>query len=166
MQPSRADILRHLEENRGRSQYRHAPSAGYAVNRVVRPLGRKFGPGAKALQSQWASIVGPQWASLSKPVSMRSVKGVTTLTILAKGPAAALMSANSPRLLEQINQFLGAEAVQKIKLRQGLSMESVSMNSPPTQDPNTAPLQKQVVLSAPSTLSEALDELGKKVCKP
>lgn len=115
----KGNILTYLERNRGKPQYRHAPSAAVSANKIVRPLAKKFGPGKSALQNHWPQIIGEKWAALSRPVTIRGGREGKTLVIEAKGPAAAMMQANTGQLLGQINQFLGKGTIVKIMVKQG-----------------------------------------------
>ncbi len=160
---ARGNAMNYLEKNRGRPQYRPPPSAAKAVNRVLRPLSRKFGPGIGGLRTNWPDIIGVRWAALSKPVAMRGAKGAKTLTIEAKGPAAAMIQAQSAQLLDKINQFLGASTITKITVRQGRIQ-------PPKHPAQTSPppynhVQKTLVTDAENSLQAALDKLGA-VIKP
>ncbi|MBL4852758.1 MAG: DUF721 domain-containing protein [Robiginitomaculum sp.] len=164
---ARGNVLGYLEKNRGRPQYRPPPSAAKAVNRVLRPLSRKFGPGIGGLRINWPDIIGVRWAALSKPVAMRGSKGAKTLIIEAKGPAAAMIQAQSAQLLDKINQFLGASSVTKIITKQG----RIQPSNHPSQAPQTssAPhkdVQETLVTDEENSLQAALDKLGSVVKPP
>ena len=113
------NTLAYLQRNRGKPQYRHAPSAGRAANKVLRPLSRKFGPGVSSLRSQWPQIIGDRWAALSIPTAVRGRTGAKTLHIEVKGPAAAMLLADSAYILDRVNQYLGKGAISKIAVKQG-----------------------------------------------
>jgi len=59
-----------VETQRGRPQFRAAPSAGLSISKVMRPLARKHGGGSSAiaLEKIWPEIMGPRWSKISSPV--------------------------------------------------------------------------------------------------
>ena len=152
--------LRFLEKHRGKPQYRHAPHIAAKTSKVLRPLARKFGPGIQNIKSQWPHIVGEKWAKLSKPVSLRGPKGDKTLTIIAKGPACALLSADSANILFKLNQFLGEGTISKIRVQHG---QIVSVNPHQKPQPTSTPLQSTLDNSGENTLQAALNRLERKV---
>jgi len=156
---ARGNTLAYLQKHRGKPQYRHAPQAGRAANKILRPLARKFGPGVGSLRSHWPEIVGDKWASLSKPTAVRGSLGAKTLHIEAKGPAAALMQADSGRLLDRVNQFLGAGAIAKIMVKQG----RIRVQPKPTPSPTAPPVQEKLEPDGHDSLKTALDKLGSRV---
>ncbi len=159
---AKGNIIAFLERNRGNRQYRHAPSAGWSTNKIMRPLSKKFGPGKNALQNHWPQIIGEKWAALSKPISVRGGKDGKTLLIEAKGPAAALIQANAGQLIAKVNQFLGPNAIAKIKVKQGRIAPS-----PTTKKQEQRPADKQVCssleMSTEIRLEQALNKLGRKI---
>jgi len=155
---ARGKIISYLERNRGKSQYRHAPSAGWSANKVLRPLSKKFGPGTNTLRAHWPQIVGKKWAALSNPVTIRGEKDGKTLLIEARGPAAALIAANSGQLLAKINQFLGTDTITKLKVKQS----PIKAKPAPTV-PNANQLRPKLETGSKNSLQQALDEWGHKV---
>ena len=158
---ARGNVMEYLEKNRGRRQYRPPPSAAKAVNRVLRPLSRKFGPGITGLQINWPDIIGVRWAALSKPISLRGTKGSKTLTIEAKGPASAMLQAQSAQLLEKINQYLGAGSVTKTMVKQGRIQPAIDQT--PTSPKFRNHVQKNLATDEDNSLQAALDKLGQVV---
>jgi hypothetical protein len=166
----RGHLMGYLQRNRGKSQYRHAPSAAIAAQRVLRPLGKKFGPGTQSLKTQWPQIVGEKWASLSAPRKIQTSRTDKTLVIVAKGPAAALLSANTHQLLGKINQYLGPNSVTKIKIVQGQinppktpTQASAPKSGNTTSNTLQSPLVKRDRKADKNTLESALDKLGQKI---
>lgn len=140
-------LAQFLEQKRGRRAIRPAPRAGGAAGRIMRPLSKKFGPSTAGLSANWPDIVGPRYAKLSRPARMIGGKNGNTLLIIARGPAATLLSANSANILSKVNRFLGAEKVIRLKITQGeLAMD--------TAKPKTAP--KKIVPKRGLTPSEEL----------
>lgn len=158
----RANVLRYLEHNRGKRQYRHAPSAGWSTGKILKPLTKKFGTGRSDLQAHWSEIVGGKWAALSKPIAIRSSTTGRTLVIEAKGPAAALISANTSQLLAKINQFLGAGAITKINVKQGqIAPVKKTANRPVSKAPDK--LRSKLENSVENRLQWALNDLANKI---
>ncbi len=150
----RGRLNAYLLRNRGRQQYRHAPSAAQAASRVMRPLAKKFGAGVGTLRDHWPEIVGQKWAQLSQPHTLRGAKDAKILVIKAKGPAATLISANSDQLLAKINQFLGAGSVRTLKIIQS----RMSGDTPAASAENN--VRFPIAKPGENTLEAALDRLG------
>lgn len=109
-----------VETQRGRPQFRAAPSAGLSVNKVMRPLAKKHGGGrsAMALEKIWPEVMGPRWSKISTPVRFLGGRNGRTLIISAPGPAAALIMAQSGPIIERLNVHLGSSHVSRIKVVQ------------------------------------------------
>lgn len=161
---NRGKIIAYLEKNRGKPQFRSTPSAGMAVNRVVRPLSKKFGPGVGIVQAHWSDIVGVKWAKLSRPVAIRGHKDGKSMIIEAQGPAATLLQANSGQLLDKINQFLGANTVNKLKVQQA-SIQSFDRSPAKTAEArrDEKDMQSGLDNDGDNALQTALNKLGQKI---
>ncbi len=160
---ARGNVLDYLQKNRGRKQYRPPPSAAKAVNRVLRPLSKKFGPGINGLRTHWSEIIGERWAALSKPIALRGAKGAKTLIIEAKGPASAMLQAQSAQLLGKINQFLGAKSITKIIVKQGRiqARESGNLAATPPHKHGQKNIPTEIIpTDGENSLQAALDKLG------
>jgi len=155
---SRGNTLAYLQKHRGKPQYRHAPSASRATNKVLRPLSRKFGPGVSSLRGHWAEIIGERWAALSKPTAVRGTTGAKILHIEAKGPAAAMLQADSARILNKVNQFLGTGAISKIVIKQGRIQVTAKKPINPKE-----PTPKTLEADGNYNLKAALDNLGQSI---
>jgi len=154
----RGNTLAYLQKHRGKPQYRHAPSASRATNKILRPLSRKFGPGVSSLRNHWAEVIGERWALLSKPTAIRGTTGAKTLHIEAKGPAAAMLQADSARIRDKVNQFLGAGAINKIVVKQGrIKVNTKKPISTKKPEPKTS------TKAGDHSLQSALDNLGKSI---
>lgn len=157
---ARGNTLAYLQKYRGKAQYRHAPAAGRAANKILRPLSRKFGPGVSSLRSHWAEVVGERWALLSKPTAVRGTIGAKTLHIEAKGPAAALLQADSTKILAKVNQFLGAGAIEKIMVKQG----RIQIKPETTMTTQPSPhMYEKLETDGDDSLHVALDKLGSRL---
>ena len=89
---------------------------------VGRAAFRRFGFVQSAVVSRWPEIVGPRYANVSNPESIRfphgeKVGGVLTLAV--EGAHAPMMQHVAPTLIERVNRFFGYTAVARIQIRQG-----------------------------------------------
>ena len=168
--PERAKVERYLEARRARPQARPLPSAGLAVNRVMRPLagkGRKRGSSALALADIWPDIMGPRWSKISAPVRFRAANGRRTLVISAPGPAASLILAASGPILERLNAHLGAGSVSAIQVVQAKPKAAAETVRPkrgltPSEE---ASLHEGLTQVRGDRLKAALERLGREVIR-
>ncbi|KPP82497.1 MAG: putative RNA-binding protein [Oceanicaulis sp. HLUCCA04] len=100
--------------HRGRPAIKPPPPAGRAMAGVLRPLARAFGPGVSELDEHWAAIVGEALARWSSPEKLQA----GTLVVRARGPAAALIEAQSGIILERVAQYAG-KAPKRLRIVQG-----------------------------------------------
>jgi len=119
--PSPQEALRILSEKRTRPQRRPPPPLGRALNRTIRELDAKFGQGSGALEARWREVVGVEIAKRTEPVKLTRGRngGPSSLEIRVAGPAAAIIQHQAHEILARVNLFLGAEAVQKLRIVQG-----------------------------------------------
>lgn len=155
-----------IETQRGRPQFRAAPSAGLAISKIMRPLARKHGGGssALALEKIWPEIMGPRWSEISSPVRFLGGKNGRTLIISAPGPAASLIMAQSGPIIERLNAHLGSSHVSRIKVVQS------RMTIPPRTEPQKglAPRQESDLHEGLSDiknerLKQALEKMGRQI---
>lgn len=106
---------RYLNTRRGRGAWSGPPPVSRAVAKVMKPLSARFGPGVDALAERWTEIVGERLAGWSAPDAIRG----STLYIIAKGPAAAIIEAEAARILERVGDFAGGRAPNRLRVRQG-----------------------------------------------
>lgn len=119
--PTRDEALRILASKRTRPPHRHAPPAGRALNAFLKEMDGRFGQGAGALTARWREVVGPEIAKRTEPVKLSRGRGggASTLEIRVAGPAAAIIQHQAHEILARVNVFLGADAVQKLRIVQG-----------------------------------------------
>lgn len=160
-------ITQWLENQRGRPQYRAAPSAGYAVSKVLRPLSKKYGGGSSALALAriWPEIVGERWSKISTPVRFVYGRHGRTLVISAPGAAAALIMAASGPIIDRLNTHLGPDHVKAIKIVQTkMRMDGAKMRSTSGLRPTQAKALKDGLETVESdALKSALEKLGRGV---
>jgi hypothetical protein len=99
-----------------------ARSAGELVGDVGGPAFKRFGFVQSSIVSRWPEIVGPRYAKVSSPESIRFPHGQKSggiLTLLVQGAHAPLMQHLAPLIIERVNRFFGYAAIAKVGYRQG-----------------------------------------------
>ena len=86
------------------------------VTLLTRNIFRERGFHQASILTNWADIVGPEWASRSCPEKI-SLRGVLTLRV--DGPIALEIQHLEPQIIERIATHFGYKAVVKIHIRQG-----------------------------------------------
>ncbi|WP_026941891.1 DUF721 domain-containing protein [Hellea balneolensis] len=157
-----------LEQKRGKPQYRPAPKAGTAVNKVLKPLSKKFGGGgasAAMLSKHWPDIVGARWSKISKPVKFSGGRDGRTLIIAAPGAAATLIMSASGPIIERLNNHLGEGYIARIRVTQTkMSTESKTTIPKRGLSPREeAQLQEGLSKIENNSLKQALEKLGRGV---
>ena len=99
-----------------------ARSAGELVGDVGGLAFKRFGFVQSSIVSRWPEIVGPRYARVSSPESIRFPHGRKSggiLTLLVQGAHAPLMQHLAPLIIERVNRFFGYAAIAKVGYRQG-----------------------------------------------
>lgn len=160
-------ITHWLEHQRGRPQYRTAPSAGMAVSKVMRPLSKKYGghSSALALSRIWPEIVGERWSKISTPLRFTTGRNGRTLVISAPGAAAALIMAASGPIIDRLNTHLGPGHVKAIKIVQTkMRTDGAKVRQKRGLRPTeAAKLKDDLQPIKNETLKDALEKLGRGV---
>jgi hypothetical protein len=118
---------------------------------VGRAAFRRFGFVQSAIVSRWAEIVGPRYAGVSAPESLRFPHGQRaegTLTLTVKGAHAPMIQHITPEIIERVNRFFGYAAVARVVIRQG----DVATRAPRTPPPSLKPV--------PVDLGDSLRTIG------
>ncbi|KAA5805241.1 DUF721 domain-containing protein [Alkalicaulis satelles] len=106
------------QRHRGRPAIAPPPAVSRALAKVLKPLAVHHGPGVSELAEHWAEIVGAPLAAHSRPEKMQAGAGGLTLVVRARGPAAALVEAQSARILERVARYAG-RAPKRLRIVQG-----------------------------------------------
>lgn len=113
-----------------------------AVSELVPDIGRaafrRFGFVQSAVVSRWGEIVGPRYATVSAPESIRFPVGQRsggTLNLVVRGAHATMMQHIAPEIVERVNRFFGYEAVAKVHIRQGDVAGAEPRRAPPSLRP-------------------------------
>src|SRR3954451_15720799 len=119
--PSTEEALRILAQKRTRPPARPPPPLGRALGKTLREFDARFGQGPGALQARWREVVGAEIAKRTEVVKLTKGRngGPSSLEIRVAGPAAAIIQHQAHEILARVNLFLGAEAVQKLRIVQG-----------------------------------------------
>lgn len=156
--PTAEEALRILTSKRTRPPRRPPPPAGRALNKTLKELDARFGQGPGALIARWREIVGPEVAKRTEPVKL--VKGrngqPSSLEIRVAGPSAAVIQHQAHDILARVNLFLGAEAVQKLRIVQG-PLRAQEKTAPPAPRRRAAPLDAAKEAELARSLAEAPD---------
>lgn len=124
------------EEERPRG--RGARAVGDIVPDVGRASFRRFGFIQSSVVSRWAEIVGPRYADVSTPESIRFPMGSRSdgvLTLAVSGAHAAVMQHVAPEVVERVNRFFGYPAVARLVIRQGVTPRPEPRRAPPSLKP-------------------------------
>lgn len=133
---------------------------------VGRAAFRKFGFVQSAVVSRWAEIVGPRYAEVSAPESIRfpgnkRSDGVLTLGVVgAHGP---MMQHVAPAIVERVNRFFGYPAVARVVIRPGAVPPPAPRVAPPSLRPVPAELGESLRGIADPELRECLAALASAV---
>ncbi len=163
----RARLAAWLSTQRGRRQYRHAPHAGRAIQKIVKPLSSKHGAGVSAISENWPEIAGTRFAKFSRPVKITGGRDGRTLHIQAPGAAAALIMAGSGQILDRLNTFLGHGHISRIKVVQSAMKVASPSTNPKKQPRGLSPSEADELRLSLSkvkdpALKQALEDLGRK----
>jgi hypothetical protein len=127
---------------------------------------RRFGFVQSSIVSRWREIVGPRYAAVSSPESIRfpagkKSQGVLTLTV--EGAHATMMQHVAPAIRERVNLFFGYPAVDRIAIRQGAVQpaKAKSRAAPPSLRPISAELGESLREVVDPELRACLESLAR-----
>ena len=170
--PTAQEAMRILREKRTRPQRRPPPPLGRALNRTLRELDAKFGQGSGALIARWREVVGVEIAKRTEPVKLTKGRngGPSSLEIRVAGPSAAIIQHQAHEILARVNLFLGAEAVQKLRIVQGplqrpAAPAPIRTRRPPLDAAQEADLARDLAAAPEGPLKAALLALGRGVLR-
>ena len=173
--PSPDEALAILGRKRTRPLRRGPPPAGRALRPFLKALDERFGSGPGALQARWREIAGDRIAAVSEPVKLTKPRGggAGILELRVQGPSATLVQHQAPEILGRVNLFLGAGAVDRLRIVQG-PVRTTAIGPTPAQAAKARRRQTPLdagaearlakdVADAPDGLREALLKLGRAV---
>ena len=170
--PTAAEAALILATKRTRPQRRPPPPAGRSLAKLLKELDGKFGQGPGALQARWREVVGEQIAKRTEPVKLTKPRGggPASLEIRVAGAAAALIQHQAPEIVARVNLFLGAGAVNKLRIVQG-PLRQVAATAPKPRRPapldaaQEAELARGLAAAPDGDLKTALATLGRAVLR-
>ena len=129
---------------------------------------RRFGFVQSSIVSRWREIVGPRYAAVSSPESIRFPHGKKkdgVLTLVVEGAHAPMMQHVAPAIVERVNAFFGYPAVARVAFRQGIvqAARASSRRAPPSLGPfgaMLAPGQEEALCEIPAELGDSLREVA------
>jgi hypothetical protein len=142
---TRRKIAEPARSRRARAVADLLPNAGGAAF-------RRFGFVQSSIVSRWKEIVGPRYAAVSAPESIRFPSGKKSaglLTLVVEGAHAPLMQHVAPVIIERVNAFFGYPAVERICFRQAMVQAA---KAKPRAEPAPGPI--------PADLGESLREVA------
>lgn len=141
-------------------------AAGDLVGSIGDPSFRRFGFIQGAIVSRWGEIVGPRYARVSSPESIRFPAGKKAggvLTLLVDGAHAPLIQHLTPMIVERVNRFFGYSAINRIVFRQGKPMASTPRPSRPDLRPVPRELGEGLREIADPELRACLESLAARI---
>ena len=113
---------------------------------------RRFGFVQSSIVSRWSEIVGPRYAAVSAPESIRFPHGKKSggaLALLVEGAHAPMLQHVAPAIIERVNRFFGYAAVERLSFRQGIV--KAARRTPQTERP---------LSPVPAALGDSLRAVG------
>jgi hypothetical protein len=119
--PTARETVEILARRRTRPMPAGPPAAGRALTKTIKALEARFGQGVDGLQVRWREIVGVDLARRTEPTKLIKPRGGggATLELRVEGPSAAIIQHRAADILARANLFLGAGAVDKLRIVQG-----------------------------------------------
>ena len=105
---------------------------------------RRFGFVQSAIVSRWREIVGPRYAAVSSPESIRFPSGKKSqgvLTLIVEGAHAPMLQHVAPAIIERVNRFFGYTAVVRLSFRQGIVQAEKARPRPAPPSPRPLPAE-------------------------
>ncbi|MDB5453083.1 MAG: hypothetical protein JWO33_1661 [Caulobacteraceae bacterium] len=162
-----------LARTRTKPQHRPPPAAGRRLTKFVKELDQRFGQGPAVLQARWREIVGETLARRTEPVKVTKPRGGPgALELRVEGPAATLIQHQAGEIIARVNLFLGAGAVDKLRIVQGpvRKLETPVIGAPKRRKPPLdaaaeAALEEGLAPEPEGPLKQALRTLGREVLR-
>lgn len=125
---------------------------------------RRFGFVQSSIVSRWREIVGPRYADVSAPESIRFPAGKRqdgVLTLMVESAHAPMMQHVAPTIMERVNRFFGYTAVARLTIRQGqIAPRAAARIAPPGLRPLPAAMGDSLRAVADPELRACLEALA------
>lgn len=139
---------------------RGTPHINKFLWKIAKPAMRRRGFSDRTLIEHWASVVGPQLASLSQPMRLSrkgmkqadgadATNGGGVLTVKVEGAMALEIQHLAPQIIDRLNEYYGYAAVAKLTIVQG------PLYHAPRPDVPTPPKPAEV-----ETLARTMDDIS------
>lgn len=127
---------------------------------------RRFGFVQSSIVSRWREIVGPRYAAVSSPDSIRFPQGRKScgvLTLVVEGAHAPMMQHVAPAIVERVNRFFGYPAVERVAFRHGIvqAVKARPRPAPPSLRPIPAELGESLREVVDPELRACLESLAR-----
>lgn len=126
---------------------------------------RRFGFVQSSIVSRWREIVGPRYAAVAAPESIRFPPGKKSkgvLNLVVEGAHAPMMQHVAPAIVERVNHFFGYPAVERIAIRQGVvEAAKATRRAPPSLRPIPVELGDSLREVADPELRACLESLAR-----
>lgn len=112
-----------------------ARSVADLLPQVGGPAFKRYGFVQSGIVTRWAEIVGPKYAGVSSPESIRFPRGQKSdgvLTVTVGSGHAPMMQHIAPEIVERVNRFFGYGAVARLVLKQGRVTPRAPRVAPPS----------------------------------
>jgi hypothetical protein len=134
-----------------------APDAGAAATAAF----ARAGFHDATLVLRWAEIVGRDVAAISTPIKLTETPGGATLTLKTEPGGAMFLQHETRKLCEQINAYLGREAVTRLRLIQGELAQRPRPRAKPAIPASAPPGDAAFGFKGPDKVREALINLAR-----
>jgi hypothetical protein len=154
-----------------RSRGGEARAVSDLMPEIGRAAFRRFGFVQSSIVSRWDEIVGPRYANVSHPESIRFPAGKKadgTLELVVEGAHAPMMQHVVPEIVERVNRFFGYSAIARVKIRHGVvakKAERQTAKAPPMLKPISFELGDSLREIGDLELKTVLDSLAKSLAK-
>lgn len=111
---------------------------------IGRAAFRKFGFVQSSIVTRWAEIVGPHYAAITAPESIRfpvGQKAGGTLQLTVMSGHAPMVQHVLPDIIDRVNRFFGYAAVAKVAMRQGDILPATAERRPPPRNLRPIPVE-------------------------
>lgn len=130
---------------------------------VGRAAFRRFGFVQSSIVSRWGDIVGPRYAAVSAPESIRFPPGKRSdgvLTLVVRGAHGPMMQHITPEIVDRVNRFFGYAAIARVIFRQGELSPPPERRAPPSLRPVPSDLGDSLRAIADPELKAVLEALA------
>ena len=155
-----------------RRRSRGFKSAASLVEGRIRTASESRGFAVSRLLTHWAEVVGPDIATIARPVDVSYGRGFgATLTVLTTGAQAPMLEMQKEVIRERVNACYGYAAIQKLRITQtsatgfaeGRAVFEAAPKAPPSEKPIPTAARDAASAVGDSDLRQALERLGANV---